>query len=239
MSFPSSPSLKRGVDRPCRFLDICSASKPVRQRDEEPVSPIYVMGGQAVRFLSSAAVMTADVAQRKSRSSTASPISSPPACRRCRGSARPTRTSKDYRAAPATPRSRRSTICLKSPNDTFTSQQFQYWIALNLMLYAPRSLQGRRRLDRPAQRALSAGGEIHQRHSQQSRHRRSLRIRHRREHDHVSDPAHRREARRGNAAAMSAYAAEISFPSLSGLVEYNKEPAAIESIAMPIAIINA
>ncbi|WP_369529575.1 phage portal protein [Bradyrhizobium elkanii] len=30
----------------------------------------------------------------------------------------------------------------------------------------------------------------------------------------------------------------FQFPSLSGLVEYNKEPAAIESIAMPIAIIN-
>jgi len=36
-----------------------------------------------------------------------------------------------------------------------------------------------------------------------------------------------------------AYAAEISLPSLSGLVEYNKAPAAIESLKLPILIINA
>jgi len=35
------------------------------------------------------------------------------------------------------------------------------------------------------------------------------------------------------------YAAEISFPSLTGLVEYNKAPAAIECIAKPLAIIDA
>ena len=33
------------------------------------------------------------------------------------------------------------------------------------------------------------------------------------------------------------YAAEISFPSLSGLIEYNKAPAAIESLIIPLSII--
>ena len=42
-----------------------------------------------------------------------------------------------------------------------------------------------------------------------------------------------------NPARMPNYAAEISWPTLSGLVEYNKAPAAIEGLAIPLAIISA
>jgi hypothetical protein len=48
--------------------------------------------------------------------------------------------------------------------------------------------------------------------------------------------AERRSA--GDPTRMPSYASEVSFPSISGLVEYNKAPAAIQSLMMPLQIID-
>jgi hypothetical protein len=48
------------------LLDYFRKAKPERPPSDEPISPIVVMSGQPVRFLSGAAIMTAEVAQRKS-----------------------------------------------------------------------------------------------------------------------------------------------------------------------------
>ncbi|MBO4228437.1 phage portal protein [Bradyrhizobium neotropicale] len=214
------------------FLDIFRKKAPERPASDEPVSPIYVMSGQAVRFLSPAAVMSADVAQRKSSQLyritnfvAASVQSVPWYCE----------PDPNVIAAERAGASKIKAIndLLKSPNDTFTSQQFQYWLTINLMLYARAHFKvGVGSTGTPnglyplaakyMKGVLNSRGTVETYEYGQGENKATL-------------PTRRTAERRGG---NQAYAAEISFPSLSGLVEYNKEPAAIESIAMPIAIIN-
>lgn len=220
------------------FLDIFRKAKPVRSEAEEPVSPIYVVAGQPVRFLSTGAVMGADVAQRKSSQLyritnfvAASVQSVPWFCE-----ADPAVIASER--APAT-KIKAINDLLKSPNDTFTSQQFQYWLTLNLMLYARAHFKiGVGSLGQPngvyPLAAKYMKGVLNDRGTVES-------YEYGMGENMTRYPTRRTAERRAgnNPTAMSAYAAEISFPSLSGLVEYGKEPAALESIAMPIAIINA
>ncbi|RPI47211.1 MAG: hypothetical protein EHM67_00080, partial [Hyphomicrobiaceae bacterium] len=48
------------------LIEFFTKRKPERTDIEEPNSPIFIMGGQSVRFLSTQAIVTADVAQRES-----------------------------------------------------------------------------------------------------------------------------------------------------------------------------
>jgi phage portal protein BeeE len=215
------------------FFSFFSKKAPERSQRDEPVSPIYVMEGQAVRFLSSAAAMTAEVAQRKSSqlyritNFVASAVQSVPWY---------AEEDPDVVAAEQAPRTKIKALndLLKSPNDTFTSQQLQYWLALNLMLYARAHFKvGVSSTGAPngiyPLAAKYVKGVLNSRGTVESY-----------EYGVGSDmvvlPSRRTAERRGG---NIPYAAEISFPSLTGLVEYNKTPAAIESIALPLAIVNA
>src|SRR6187397_2597979 len=117
------------------FGDWFTKKKPDREDSDEPNSPIYIMGGQSVRFLSSKAIATADVAQRESpqlyriTNFIASSVQSVPWF--CEADPN---TQVSEQAAPG--KIKAINELLKSPNDTYTSQQMQYWLALNLMLYA-------------------------------------------------------------------------------------------------------
>src|SRR5262245_46743980 len=117
------------------LLDLFIKRAPDRNITDEPVSPLIVMGGQSVRFLSTAAIMAADVAQRKNpqlyriTNFVASSVQSVPwFCEQDPNVVAMERA--------ALTRVKAINDLLKSPNDTFTSEQFRYWIALNLMLYA-------------------------------------------------------------------------------------------------------
>jgi len=108
---------------------------PERTPQDEPFSPIYVVGGHAVRYLSYNAVKTAEEAQKRSpqlyriTNFIASAVQSVPwYCE-----ADPD-VVKSEQASAGTIKA--INALLKSPNDTYTSQQMQYWVALNLMLYA-------------------------------------------------------------------------------------------------------
>lgn len=215
-------------------------AKPVRPESDEPISPIIHISGQPVRFVSAGATMTIDVALRK-----------------CPQLFRVTHllgTSVQFvpwkcEADPNVIASEQAkpgdikaiNALLKSPNDNTTPEAWRYWMTLNLMLYnrvhfkvgtsavtglpngmyqlATKYMKGtindRGTVD---QYIYGEGTETEQRYPS------------------------RRAAERAagdNRAAMKAYAAEISFPTLSGLVSYNSTPAAIESLGHPIAIIIA
>lgn len=207
--------------------------KPDRPATDEPVSPIYVMGTQPVRFLSSAAIMAADVALRKCPqlfrivNFVASAVQSVPwYCEQD-----PDTVAMDRAGASKV---KAINDLLKSPNDTFTSQQMQYWIAMNLMLYARAHFKvGIGSLGMPnglyPLAARYIRGVLNNRGTVEK-------------YEYGISPETqtvlptRRTAEK--LGPNTAYAAEISFPSLTGLVEYNKTPAAIESIAHPIAIIS-
>ena len=107
---------------------------PERPPSDEPTSPIYFIAGTPVRFLSSAAVMTAEEALRKCPQLfrvvnyvSASVQSVPWYCE----------ADPDVIAAERAPATTIKAInaVLKSPNDNYTAQSMEYWIAMNLMLY--------------------------------------------------------------------------------------------------------
>jgi phage portal protein BeeE len=215
------------------FTDWLTKRKPDREDSDEPQSPIYVMGGQSVRFLSSQAIWTADTAQRKS----------PQLFRITNFIASSVQSVPWYcEADPETNSSERlggSSIkainnLLKSPNDTYTSQQFQYWLALNLMLYARAHFKV----------GIGASGIPNGIYPLAAKHVRGV-LNSRGVVDkyeygtgqNLTVLPSRRTAEKLNSNAS--YAAEIAFPSLTGLVEYNKAPAAIESLTIPIQIISA
>jgi phage portal protein BeeE len=215
------------------FFDFITKKKPDRDAADEPMSPIYVMGGQAVRFLSQRAVMTADVAQRKSpqlyriTNFIASSVQAVPwFCE-----ADPDAIDSE-RAGPS--KIKAINNLLKSPNDNYTAQQFQYWIALNLMLYARVHFKV----------GVGVSGIPNGIYPLAAKHVRGVldkrgvvtKYEYGTGENQTTMPS-RRTAEKTN--DQSSYAAEIAFPSLTGLVEYNKAPAAIESLAIPIAIIDA
>jgi phage portal protein BeeE len=215
------------------FGDWLFKKKPDRQETDEPASPIYIMGGQSVRFLSQAAVMTADQAQRKSpqlyriTNFIASSVQSVPwFCE----------VDPDVKEAEKAPAGKIKAIndLLKSPNDTYTSQQLQYWIALNLMLYARCHFKVGVSTDGVANgiyplAAKYVNGVINGRGIVDK-------YEYGMGENKQTFPSRRAAEKRQ---AKDAYAAEIAFPSLTGLVEYNKAPAAIESLQIPLAIIGA
>lgn len=215
------------------MLDWLFKRKPDRSDTDEPASPIYIMGGQSVRFLSARAIATADVAQRQSpqlyriTNFIASSVQSVPwYCE-----ADPDVTTNERLGAS---KIKAINDLLKSPNDTYTAQQLQYWIALNLMLYARAHFKvgvgttgtptGIYPLAAKYVKGILNSRGVVDRYEYGSG-------------DSMTVYSSRRTAeKRGD---NSSYAAEIAFPSLSGLVEYNKAPAAIESLTVPLQIINA
>lgn len=213
-------------------FDVFKKAKPVRSEADEPMSPVFTIGGQPVRFLSVNAVMTAEAARRKCPQLfrvihlVATSVQSVPwYCE-----ADPDVIASEQ--AKATDIKRINEL-LKSPNDNWTPENFRYWMTSNLMLYnrvhfkvgvgslgnpngmyplATKHVKGvpnnRGTID---EYIYGEGLEIEQRyHSRRAA-----------------------EKRRQN----ESYAAEIAFPSLSGLVEYNQMPAAIECLMVPLAII--
>src|SRR5262245_41646907 len=210
--------------------------KPDRPEVDEPISPVYVVAGQPVRFLSAGAIMTAEQAQRKSPQlyRITNYISSAV-------QAVPWYVEKDPNEAPSNQPGEQTSSkikalneLLKSPNDSFTAPQLRYWLTLNLMLYARAhfkvgvSSNGTPNGIYPlaakyVRGVLNSRGIVDKYEYGQG--------------EQKTELPTRRSAEK--MVGKPAYAAEISFPSLSGLVEYNKAPAAIESIGMPIAIIYA
>jgi len=210
--------------------------KPDRVDTDEPISPVYVISGQPVRYLSAAAVMTAEQAQRKSpqlyriTNYISSAVQSVPWY-----------VEKDPNEAPSNQPGEQSSSrikalneLLKYPNDSFTAPQLRYWLTLNLMLYARAHFKvGVTSNGTPngiyplaakyVKGILNTRGIVDSYEYGQG-------------DSKVTYPTRRAADRMPG---KPAYASEISFPSLTGLVEYNKAPAAIESIAMPIAIIHA
>jgi phage portal protein BeeE len=217
------------------LLEYLFKKRPDRNASDEPLSPVYMMAGQSVRFLSSNAVTAVDVLQRKSPQLfrithyVSSSVQSVPWF----AEADPD-VPKDERAGATAIKALNN--LLKNPNDNYTSQQLQYWITLNLMLYArchfkigvgptgaptgiyPLAAKYVRGVlnDRGTVDRYEYGSGAPE--------------------NTVTLPSRRTAEKRG---LNQAYAAEISFPSLTGLVEYNKTPALIESITMPLQIIQA
>ena len=207
--------------------------RPERSEREEPNSPVYVVAGQPMRLLPFNAAMAADEMLRKSPqlyrivNFVASAVQSVP------WKCEPDPTIIASERAAALPVKAVNDL-LKSPNDTMTAQQLQYWISMNLMLYARAhfkigvGVNGAPTAIYPLA-AKYVDGVPNARGSLDG-------YRYGLPPNEVIYPTRRAVEKRG---LSQSYAAEISFPSLSGLVEYNKSPAAIESIAQPLAIINA
>lgn len=212
--------------------------KPERSDGDEPVSPIYTLAGHSVRFVSAAAVVTAEVSQRKN----------PQLYRITNFVASSVQAVKwfceadpDIVTSEQTGNSKIKVVddLLRSPNETFTPQQLKYWIALNLMLYGRAHFkvgvgaQGAPNGIYPLA-AKYTKGVLNNRGTVEA-------YEYGTGENAVKLPSRRTAEKRanGNPALMTAYAAEISFPSLSGLVEYNKAPAAMECIVKPLAIIDA
>jgi phage portal protein BeeE len=204
---------------------------PVRPAADIPDSPIFIMAGQSVRLLSNAAVSTAESALKNSSqlfritNFIASSVQAVP----WRVEADPEVTAGER--APATTIKALNAL-LKTPNDIYTAQQMRYWMAQNLMLY------GRAHF-KVGVSSMGVPNGIYQLAAKY------LRIKldskgnvttynYGMDYENPSDilPT-RRAARPGQA-----YGAEISFPTLSGLVEYNRSSAAIESLQTPLTIIH-
>jgi Phage portal protein len=213
------------------LFDFLRKEKPVRQDTDEPDSPVYI-GGTPVRFLNPTAVMTAEVAVRRVpqlyriANFLSSAVQSVPWY--CEPDPEQIRSER----ASATSIKNINNL-LKSPNDTFTAQQFQYWLTLNLMLYARVHFKvgmgsaGPNGLYPLASKYIS--GVLNNRGTVEA-------YEYGQGDQKTTLPTRRTAEKRG---PNTSYAAEISFPSISGLVEYNKMPAAIESLAQPLQIIAA
>jgi phage portal protein BeeE len=215
------------------FTEWFTKKKPDRSDADEPSSPIYIMGGQSVRFLSTKAIATADVAQRESpqlyriTNFIASSVQSVPWY--CEPD-----PETNVSERPGNSKIKAINELLKSPNDTYTAQQLQYWIALNLMLYARAHFKV----------GIGTSGDPNGMYPLAAKHVRGI-INNRGVVDKYEYgvgqnmtvfPSRRTAEKR---ASKESYAAEIAFPSLTGLVEYNKAPAAIESLSIPLQIIRA
>lgn len=216
-----------------KLLDLIFKKKPERKPAEEPASPIYVYGGQPIRLLSSAAALAADDMLRTSpqlyriANFLSSAVQSVP------WFCEPDPTLIKSERAGALPVKAINDL-LKSPNDTFNAQQLQYWMTLNLMLYARAHFKV----------GVSSNGTPNGIYPLAAKYVMGVpnsrgvieAYKYGTPPNEVIYPTRRVVDKRGGGIA---YAAEISFPSLSGLVEYNRAPAAIESIQTPLSIINA
>lgn len=211
-------------------FDLLTKRAPKRSPADEPPSPIYIMGGQPIRFLSTTAALGAEEAQRKSSqlyritNYVASAVQSVPwYCE----------ADPDSIASEQAGASKIKAIndLLKSPNDTWTAQQLQYWLTLNLMLYARAHFKvGVSSAGTPngiyPLAARWVRGILNKRGTVES-------YEYGTGENTETLPTRRTAERRGS---KQSYGGEISFPSLTGLVEYHRSPAAIESIGMPLAI---
>ncbi len=204
--------------------------RPDRSVKDEPLSPIYHIQGYPVRFLSHAAIVTADISQRTNpqlyrvTNFVASAVQSVPWY--CEPD--PDVVANE-RAGATVCKNINSLLC--SPNDTFTAHSLRYWIALNLMLYARAHFKV----------GVGSGGQPNGIYPLAAQYTKGI-LNNRGTVDayEYGEGANKSTLpTRRNASKLQAYAAEISFPTLTGLVEYNKAPAAIECIAIPLAIIQA
>jgi phage portal protein BeeE len=212
------------------FDRLFAKAAPERSPADVPDSPIFVMAGQSVRLLSSAAVGTADSALRNS-----------PQLYRITNFIASSVQAVPWRVEPdpdvnGSERAAATTIkalnaLLKSPNDTYTAQQMRYWFALNLMLYGRAHFKV----------GVSSMGVLNGLYTMAAKYMRvNLNPK-----GYVDSYEYGQNffdkpdvlPTRAKAKPGQAYGAEISFPTLSGYVEYNKSPAAIESLMTPLAII--
>lgn len=225
-------------------------AQPARSPSDEPVSPIVTIAGQPIRFLSFESIMTAEVAQRKSpqlfrvTNFVSAAVQAVPwyvelEPENGRDQLGSTKTGRRTVINKANDKANPTTVAalnslLKSPNDTFTAEQLRYWLTLNLMLYARAHFKVGTDSNglpngiyplaaRYVRGTLNRYGSIESYQYGEGISATSL-------------PSRRTVERRSS---NEAYAAEVSFPSLSGLVEYNKTPAALDSIGLPIAIVHA
>lgn len=203
---------------------------PQRDPSEEPLSPVFTIANQPVRFISTKAIMTAEEAQRKipqlyrvTHLVASSAQAVPWFCE-------PDPNVPASERAPATA-VKAITSLLRSPNDNFTAENLRYWLTLNLMLYSRVHFKvgvGTQNLPN----GIYPLATKYVKGIPNSRGVMDQYIYGENPETQQVFPSKRK------AAPGESYAAEISFPSLSGLVEYNRSPAAIESLAIPLAIIS-
>jgi phage portal protein BeeE len=216
------------------FLDLLFKKKPDRPASDEPISPVFQIGGQSIRLINPTAVMASEVAYRKipqlyriTHFISSAVQSVPWYCEADPDVIKSEQASAtDIKAINAV---------LKSPNDNMTAQQMAYWMTGNIMLFGRVHFKvgvatgGMPNGIYPLS-AKYTKGVLNARGTVES-------------YEYGDNPESkqvlpsRRTAEKRN--RKEAYAAEISLPSLSGLIEYNKCPAAMESIAKPLAIIDA
>jgi len=202
---------------------------PKRDVADEPMSPIFTIGNQPIRLISATAVMTAEEAQRRipqlyrvTHLVASSAQAVPWFCE-----ADPNVSASD-RANPGEIKAINS--LLKSPNDNFTPENLRYWLTLNLMLYSRVHFKvgiGTKGLPN----GIYPLATKYMKGVPNSRGTIDTYI------YGENTPQEQRFPSKRKALPGESYAAEISFPSITGLIEYNKAPAAIESLAIPLAII--
>lgn len=202
---------------------------PKREISDEPMSPIFTIAGQPVRVISSAAVMTAEEAQRRCpqlyRVTHLIASSAQMVPWKCVPD--PT-VVKAEQASPSVVKALNS--LLKSPNDSFTPENMRYWMTLNLMLYSRVHFKV----------GIGTQGLPNGMYPLATKYMKGIPNNRGTIDTYVYGEGTSQEQRypsRRKAGPSESYAAEISFPSLSGLIEYNKAPAAIESLMTPLAII--
>jgi phage portal protein BeeE len=216
------------------FFNLLFKKKPDRSESDEPISPVFQIAGTPIRVISSTAVATADVAQRKVpqlyriTNFVASSVQSVPWYCDVDPDVNKSEqaSATDIKAINAV---------LKSPNDDMTCQQFSYWTALNLMLYG----RGHFKVGVNTSGLASGLYPLAAKYTKGILNDKGSVI----AYEYGESPTGKQRIPSRKVAERrklkEAYGAEISLPSLTGMVEYNKAPAAIESIAKPLAIIDA
>jgi phage portal protein BeeE len=202
---------------------------PQRNVSDEPLSPIITIEGQPIRLISTKASMTAEEAQRTipqlyrvTHLVAASAQAVPWYCE-----IDPNVPSTEQAPANAV---KALNSLLKSPNDSWTPENLRYWMTLNLMLYSRVHFKvgigtqglpnGIYPLATKYMKGLTNNRGVIDTYL----------------YGEGTDAEQKFPSRR-RASPSESYASEISFPSLSGLIEYNKSPAAIESLTYPLVII--
>jgi phage portal protein BeeE len=216
------------------WLDLVLKRAPDRKPEDEPLAPVYIMAGQPVRFLSTEAIGTSEAAFRKcpqlfriTNFISATVQSVPWYCEPDEN------TVAMDRAGPSAIKAINEV--LKNPNENYTAPQMRYWIALNLMLYGRAHFKV----------GIGAAGYPNGIYPLAAKYTRGL------PNNRGSIDGYeyglgsenstkwptRRMAEKRNPTIP--YASEISFPTITGMVEYNKQPAAIECLATPLALVTA
>jgi phage portal protein BeeE len=221
-------------DGAMNFFNMLFKKKPDRPESDEPVSPVFQIGGQPIRLINMSAALSIEAAYRRvpqlyriTHFIASSVQSVPWYC-----DVDPDVTASDQ--AKATDIKAINKV-LKSPNENMTSQQFAYWTTTNIMLYGRSHFKV----------GVATGGMPNGLYPLAAKYTKGI-LNNRgtvESYEYGESPetkqiypSRRVAEKRGK---KEAYAAEISLPTLSGLIEYNKSPAAIESISKPLAIIDA